>query len=106
MTAPEFIYHLCPRSHWTAAQEIGSYTAPSLETEGFIHCSLDHQVEGSLNLHFRGQTDLMLLKIDPTRLSADLRYEPSRQGELFPHLYGALNLEAVVTATPLRNKQG
>jgi uncharacterized protein (DUF952 family) len=105
MTVPEFIYHLCPRSHWSTAQDNGFYTASSLDSEGFIHCSFDHQLEGSLNLHFRGQRDLMVLKIDPTQLTADLRYEPSRQGELFPHLYGPLNLEAVVTATPLQNQQ-
>ena len=106
MTTSELIYHICPRSHWLAAQEAGCYTASSLETEGFIHCSFTDQVEESLNLHFQGQTDLILLKIDPTRLTTMLRKEASRKGELFPHLYGPLNLEAVVETKPIQNKQG
>jgi uncharacterized protein (DUF952 family) len=101
MTAPELIYHICPRSDWLTAQETGFYTVPSLETEGFIHCSFAAQVQESLQLHFQGQTDLLLLKIDPTRLTPTLRQEASRKGELFPHLYGPLNLEAVVETKPL-----
>lgn len=98
---PEFIYHICLCSHWVLAQEKGFYTAPSLETEGFIHCSFSHQVTTSLSLHFQGLPDLLLLKIDPQQLTSALRYEPSRNGALFPHLYGHLNLEAVAGIQPV-----
>lgn len=104
MTASDFIYHICPRSHWATAQETGFYTVTSLETEGFIHCSFAHQVAESLKLHFQEQTDLLLLKISPALLTAPLQHEASRKGELFPHLYGPLNLEAVLEVTPIQHK--
>jgi uncharacterized protein (DUF952 family) len=101
------IYHITSREEWKAAQQHGEYTAPSLASQGFIHCSTAAQVLGVANTFYRGQSDLVLLVIDPARLSAELRWEPPdhpnpdadlrelESQRLFPHLFGALNLEAV-----------
>lgn len=88
------ILHITRRSHWQEAQQIGSYQADSLDIEGFIHCSTVSQVVRVANMYYRGQRNLVLLCIDPTKLAADLRYDDVA-GELFPHLYGPLNLDAV-----------
>jgi len=98
------IYHITERKTWQAAQASGDYRAKSLKTQGFIHLSQVEQVARVANVIYAGQTGLVLLYIDPTKLTATLREEPPDPavpahhytGELFPHLYGALNLEAVV----------
>jgi uncharacterized protein (DUF952 family) len=89
------VFHIAPRSHWQQAQQVGVYRASSLETEGFIHCSTVSQVIRTANTFFQGQRDLVLLRIDPARLNSELRYDVIETGERFPHLYGALNLNAV-----------
>ena len=95
------ILHIAHRDEWAAAQASGDYRADSLLTEGFIHCSTPEQVLGPANERFHGQTDLLLLVIDPARLAADLVYEDSYgTGQAFPHIYGPLNLDAVVRAVP------
>lgn len=103
---PVMILHITPRADWETAQTAGEYRAASLEHEGFIHFSTAEQVIGVANAFYRGQRDLVLLIIDPARLAADLRWEPpahpgarvdvpDASGDLFPHLYGPLNLDAV-----------
>lgn len=108
--AEDMIYHLAVKSDWESAQKRGQYKPASLSTEGFIHCSMREQVEGVANSFFKGRNDLVLLYINPDRLQAVLRYEPPAHPSvpaedaplrremtaLFPHLYGALNLDAVV----------
>lgn len=89
------ILHITPRSHWQQAQQTGEYRAASLETEGFIHCSTPSQIVVTANRFYQGQTDLVLLCIDPDHLHSELRYDKIDTGETFPHLYGPLNLEAV-----------
>jgi uncharacterized protein (DUF952 family) len=88
------ILHIATRSQWKAAQAEGLYRGDTLATEGFIHASEPHQVLRSANKFFAGQQDLVLLCIDPARLTVELRYEEAA-GQLFPHLYGPLNLDAV-----------
>jgi uncharacterized protein (DUF952 family) len=91
------ILHITPRADWLAALEQGAYAANTLASEGFIHCSTVEQVLGPANAFYRGQTDLVLLLIDPRALSAELVYEDLYDaGQAFPHIYGPLNLEAVV----------
>lgn len=90
------ILHITPRSHWQQAQQLGYYQAASLATEGFIHCSDPHQVVGAANRFYRGEPDLVLLCINPASLQSELRYDELATGECFPHLYGPLNLDAVV----------
>ena len=91
------ILHITTRSHWQKAQQEGIYRAESLETEGFIHCSTPAQVMATANKFFHGQTDLVLLSIESDRVQPEIRYETAH-GELFPHLYGALNVDAVMQA--------
>jgi uncharacterized protein (DUF952 family) len=90
------VFHIAPRSHWQQAQKMGVYRASSLETEGFIHFSTVTQVIRTANTFFQGQRGLVLLYIDPNRLNSELRYDVIETGERFPHLYGALNLDAVI----------
>jgi glutathione S-transferase len=94
------IYHIAARADWDAAQEAGLYAADSLASEGFIHCSTGAQVLGTAGRFYAGRHDLVLLAIDPARLTAELRYEEGEPGVLFPHLYGPLGLHAVVGIYP------
>ena len=90
------IYHICGREEWQAAQSAGCYRGSSQDAaDGFIHFSTAGQVVESAARHRAGQSGLVLLAIDPEELGAALRWEPSRRGELFPHLYGVLPLAAL-----------
>lgn len=92
------IYHITTLLEWEKAKTSGFYTAPSLADEGFIHASLDHQVEGVLDRYYSGKTGLVKLEIDPAKLCSQLVHEwsPSTQ-DTFPHIYGAINVDAVVS---------
>jgi uncharacterized protein (DUF952 family) len=92
-TAMSFIFHITPRKQWEAA--IDRYEDDTLATDGFIHCSELRQVVTVANRFYAGQSGLVLLKIAVDRLQPELRYEAA-DGDEFPHLYGALNLDAVV----------
>ena len=95
------IFHITSAETWNAAQASGAYAADSLATEGFIHCSEADQYCWVANQRFRGRQDLVLLHIDEARLQAPVQRENLEGGErLFPHIYGALNLDAVVQVTP------
>ena len=90
------IYKIVPRPLWDAARQQGAFAgAPVDLADGFIHFSSAAQVEETARRHFAGEVDLLLLAVDPARLG-DLRWEPSRGGDLFPHLYGEMPIEAVV----------
>ena len=93
----EFILHATSRAAWSAAQARGQYSADSLAGEGFIHCSKVDQILRVANLSFTGQHGLVLLVIDPGRLASELRWDPGADlaTELFPHIYGPINLDAV-----------
>ena len=80
----------------------GEYVAPSLESEGFIHCSLPTQVTHVADWFYRDIPDLVLLCIDPNRLTSPLRWEPSADSFAgdFPHVYGPVSLDAVVQVEP------
>ncbi|HEY1303716.1 MAG TPA: DUF952 domain-containing protein [Vicinamibacterales bacterium] len=100
------ILHITTDRAWLEARSQGAYTADSLATEGFIHCSTPAQVIWVANIRFRGRTDLVLLHIDPTRLDARIVYENLEGGEqLFPHVYGAIPIAAVVKVTPFQPSQ-
>lgn len=109
------IYHLTSRDAWELARETGSYRAPSLDSQGFIHLSATlEQVQRVANALYAGANDLVVLVVDPTRLSATLRREPPdptvpaehANGELFPHLYGALETSAVVRVIDYPQRAG
>lgn len=91
------IYHITSKSSWSQAKIQGFYEAESLATEGFIHCSKQDQVKGVLERYYKDQTGLLLLHIDESKLTIPFKYElaPSINEE-FPHLYGKLNLGAVI----------
>lgn len=90
------IYHITSHAQWLDALKDGLYRGDTLDTEGFIHCSTAAQVVAVANAFFRGRTDLVLLKIDSNLLHAEVRYEPSEPRQLFPHIYGPLNPDAVI----------
>jgi uncharacterized protein (DUF952 family) len=96
------IYHITSRKAWIDATRNGAYTAPSLESEGFIHCSAAAQVLPVARDFFAGQTGLVLLVIDSRRLESEVKWESASppegvaEGVPFPHIYGPIALEAVV----------
>lgn len=100
------IYHITTRKQWNEAKQKGVYTAPSLVSEGFIHCSTLNQTVDTANLFFKGQSELVLLCIDEKRLKAVCKFEdPSgisadghdpRVDKLFPHVYGPINHDAII----------
>jgi prolyl oligopeptidase len=90
------IVHITPRAEWQRAQGEGAYRADTLASEGFIHCSEPHQVVRTADRYYRGRDGLVLLLIDEARLVPEIKREPSPEGELFPHVYGPLGLDAVV----------
>jgi uncharacterized protein (DUF952 family) len=92
------ILHITQRQQWESAKSIGTYRGPTLDTEGFIHCSTLAQVIGSANRFFKNQKDLVIIIIDGDRVNPEIRYEGETINNLFPHIYGALNIEAVVQA--------
>ena len=94
------IFHITSRTTWESALGAGIYEADSLSTEGFIHCSTADQYVWVANQRFRGRRDLVLLHIDPTRLRSEVRYENLEGGDtLFPHVYGAIPIGAVLNVT-------
>jgi len=90
------IFHITSRSAWNEAAIIGSYSSDTLSSEGFTHCSTAMQVQRSAQKFFRGKTDLVLLHIAQESIHPEVRYESASSGELFPHIYGLLNLDAVI----------
>jgi len=90
------ILHITTRGAARRAERDGHYTHPSLNDEGFIHCSNPEQVLGPANAYYRGQDDLVLLVIDPGLVDADILYEDSyNSGTRYPHIYGRLPWAAV-----------
>lgn len=102
MDHPGPIFHICRREEWEAAERSGRYAGSSQDAaDGFIHFSTAAQVAESAARHRAGQSGLVLVAADPARLGSALRWEPSRRGELLPHLYGALPIEAVLSVRDL-----
>jgi len=96
------IYHICRREEWEAAERAGRYAGSSQDkADGFIHFSDATQVKASAAKHRAGQSGLVLLAVDAARLGPALKWEASRGGALFPHLYGALPVEAVLSVHDL-----
>jgi uncharacterized protein (DUF952 family) len=90
------IYKICPRALWQEAERNGVFRgAPVDHVDGYIHFSAADQLRETAAKHFAGQSDLVLVAVDATALGPALKWEPSRGGALFPHLYGALALDAV-----------
>lgn len=101
----ETLYHLALAADWAAASVAGRYTAStrgrSLDEEGFIHCSFAHQVVATADRFYGDTDDVVLLHIDPDRLASPVVVEDlTGAGEAFPHVYGPIELGAVVDAIP------
>jgi uncharacterized protein (DUF952 family) len=99
------IYKICSKSEWGSAKEHGVYKGSKDDLrDGFIHFSSFDQVLGTLDKHFVGQNNLLLLKVGTELLDPDqLKWEKSRNDEEFPHLYGDLTLEAVIDVVEISN---
>ncbi|MFG1245921.1 DUF952 domain-containing protein [Xanthobacter flavus] len=96
MTAATLIYKIAPAALWAAAEQAGVFTgAPVDVADGYIHFSTAAQARETAAKHFAGQGDLKLVAIEAAALGAALKWEPSRGGALFPHLYAPLPLTAV-----------
>lgn len=101
------IVHICERLEWHEAEKVGIFQPTSLQTVGFIHCSFPEQVAGVANSFYRGREELLLLWINPEAVHAEIRIEKplvfdakvsSITEDEYPHLYGPLNLDAVIEA--------
>ncbi len=96
------IYKIATRTLWREAEAAGTFTGAPIDVEdGYIHFSTAEQVRETARRHFAGVDDLVIAAIDSGRLGAELRHEPSRGGQLFPHLYAPLSLDAVLWVKPL-----
>ncbi|WP_373530690.1 DUF952 domain-containing protein [Nostoc sp.] len=89
------IFHITQRQQWEQAKDLDSYRGDTLDTEGFIHCSKATQIVKVANRFFYNQKELVLIFIDSDQVQAEIRYEEAEIGELFPHVYGELNIDAV-----------
>ena len=88
------IFKICPENIWRAAEDAGAFAGSPIDRgDGFIHFSTAAQAAETAARHFSGQADLVLVAVEAEALGDALRYEPSRGGALFPHLYGPLPLE-------------
>jgi uncharacterized protein (DUF952 family) len=93
----EYIYHITTKKEWEQANVNGEYTPSAYEQDGFIHCSVEKQVAGVLDRFYKGQTGLVKLKIEKAKVSRPVLFELAVDlDELFPHIYGTLNLDSVV----------
>jgi uncharacterized protein (DUF952 family) len=96
------IYKICSAQLWRDAQRAGQFRGAPLDSaDGFIHFSSAQQVAETAAKHFRGAADQVLVAVDGALLGEALKWEPSRGGDLFPHLYAALPLDAVLWVKPL-----
>jgi uncharacterized protein (DUF952 family) len=96
------LYKICPAALWEEAVQNGAFHGSAVDVrDGFIHFSTAAQVEETAAKHFAGQDGLVLVRVDASRLGDRLKWEPSRGGALFPHLYGALDPAAVSGVDPL-----
>lgn len=98
-----FIYHITTPEQWAAAQEQGAYHADTLASEGFMHCSTADQVAGVLERYYAATPHLLQLKIAREKIGPPLVFELAGSiDEVFPHVHGPLNLDAVVEVTTIR----
>jgi uncharacterized protein (DUF952 family) len=101
------IYKICEQSAWRFAERAGTYRGSAVDArDGFIHFSTGAQLAGTMAKHFSGQRELLLVAVDAEALGPALKWEPSRGGDLFPHLYAALSLSAVRWTKPLPDEVG
>ncbi len=97
------IYKIVSQDQWQAAERIGVFHGAPIDlADGYIHFSTAEQSQETADKHFAGARDLLLVSINAVTLGDALRWEPSRGGQLFPHLYAPLTLDHVVRVAPLK----
>ena len=95
------IYHIALSPYWQDAIASGVYTPPGFATDGFIHCCTAEQIAGVIDRYFRGESDLLVLTIDPQAVAAEIRWEDlTGSGVAYPHIYGPLDVTAVEAVLP------
>lgn len=93
----EYIYHVTTLKEWEQAQQLNEYKPKDYEQDGFMHCSIERQIPGVLDRFYKGQSGLIKLKIEKAKVQRPVLFELAQDlNELFPHIYGPLNLDAVV----------
>ena len=98
----EYLYHVTTLKEWEAAKIKNEYKPVNFEQDGFIHCSVEKQIPGVLDRFYKGQTGLVKLKIEKEKVQRPVLFELAIDlDELFPHIYGALNLDSVVEVTAI-----
>ena len=104
MKQPEsVIFKVLTADQWAIAEDQGEFHGAAIDlSDGYIHFSSPEQVRETVEKHFAGQADLLLIGVDPSKLGDDLKWEPSRGGALFPHLYSPLKLDCVVSVDELK----
>ncbi len=102
--SPATVLHVIDGDSWEQAKAAGEYRSESLAGEGFIHCCTDAQLPYVLQTYFAGTEGLVLLRIDLARTSPEIRWADSGPGGPFPHIYGPLNLDAVVAVEEVQSR--
>lgn len=102
------IFKICPRAEWEKPEHVHAYQGSEKDrADGFLHFSTAEQLEATLAKYYRDSDDLLLVAASPAALGAALKYEPSRDGALFPHLYAPLGYDAVAWVRPIeRDAEG
>lgn len=90
------IYHIVTPEVWGKFKDEKFYAAESLETENFIHCSFENQIEAVLQRYYKNAKTIFILEIEPEKLRSKYVEEPSTGGEIYPHIYGEINADAIV----------
>ena len=97
------VYKIVSRAEWSEAEQVGVFKGAEIDLrDGYIHLSTAVQAPETARLHFAGRDDLLLVRLDATRLGAALKWEPSRGDALFPHLYGPLDCALAEAVSPIR----
>lgn len=91
-----FIYHIALPEVWEKFKDTNFYEVESLHSEGFIHCSFREQLETVLQRYYKDAEKVLILEIDPEKLTAELVNEPSTHDEIYPHIYGKINRKAII----------
>lgn len=97
------IFHVVLPEVWASFEGRPSFRTPSLETEGFIHCSYESQLPGVIRRYYGDASELLILHIDTDKLRSKLVEEPSTGGEKYPHIYGRINVDAIVRVEELKS---
>ncbi len=97
------IYKIVPRSIWEDAERAGEFAGAGIDLQdGYIHFSTSEQAQETADKHYVGQNDLLLVAVDETQFDEEMKWEPSRGGALFPHLYGVLKIEQATSVTEIQ----